>query len=114
MPPPISRRWPAGPAGAAATAGVVRRGARRGVAPAAAATGLAAGTPIVVGGADHVFAAYGAGLAEPGDWLIKLGSSGDILAVSDAPVLDERLYLDAIRAPGLLAAERLHGDQRIG
>ncbi len=69
-------------------------------APAAAATGLAAGTPIVVGGADHVFAAYAAGLAEPGDWLVKLGSSGDILAVSDAPVLDERLYLDVHPAPG--------------
>ncbi len=67
---------------------------------AAAETGLAPGTPIVVGGADHVSSAYAAGLAEPGDWLVKLGSSGDILAVSAEPVLDARLYLDAHPAPG--------------
>lgn len=62
---------------------------------AAAATGLSAGTPIVVGGADHVSSAYGAGLLEPGDWLVKLGGAGDILVVTSAPLLDERLYLDA-------------------
>jgi xylulokinase len=62
---------------------------------AAAQTGLRAGTPIAVGGADHVSSAYGAGLLTPGDWLLKLGGAGDILAVSGEPLLDARLYLDA-------------------
>lgn len=62
-------------------------------------TGLATGTPIVVGGADHVLSAYGAGLFEEGDCLIKLGGAGDILAVSDDRFLDERLYLDSHPAP---------------
>ena len=62
---------------------------------AAAETGLRAGTPIVTGGADHVLSAYAAGLASPGDWLVKLGGAGDILVVSDYPLVDERLYLDA-------------------
>lgn len=62
---------------------------------AAGETGLRAGTPIVVGGADHVFSAYGAGLVAPGDWLVKLGGAGDILVVSGVPLIDERLFLDA-------------------
>ncbi|HET9720331.1 MAG TPA: FGGY family carbohydrate kinase [Solirubrobacteraceae bacterium] len=62
---------------------------------AAEETGLHAGTPIVVGGADHVFSAYGAGLVAPGDWLVKLGGAGDILVVSGDPLVDERLFLDA-------------------
>ncbi len=61
---------------------------------AARATGLAPGTPIVVGGADHVLSAYGAGLVETGDCLVKLGGAGDILAVADTPLVDARLYLD--------------------
>jgi len=63
-------------------------------------TGLAAGTPLVVGGADHVLSAFGAGVANPGDCLIKLGGAGDILVVSDKIVVDERLYLDAHPVPG--------------
>lgn len=57
--------------------------------------GLLAGTPIIVGGADHVLSAYSAGLVDQGDWLVKLGGAGDILAVSDERFVDERLYLDA-------------------
>jgi xylulokinase len=68
---------------------------------AAGHTGLRAGTPIAVGGADHVLSAYGAGLAEQGDWLIKLGGAGDVLAVSEEPVVDPRLYLDAHPLSGL-------------
>lgn len=72
------------------------------VSPAAAAqTGLRAGTPIVTGGADHVLSAYAAGLAAPGDWLIKLGGAGDILAVTADVFTDERLYLDAHPCDGL-------------
>ncbi len=69
-------------------------------AAAAVATGLAAGTPIVVGGADHVLSAYGAGLVEPGECLIKLGGAGDIMTVSAEAVFDERLYLDHHPIPG--------------
>lgn len=67
---------------------------------AAAATGLPAGLPLVVGGADHVLSAYAAGVNAPGDWLVKLGGAGDVLAASDAPVVDARLYLDAHPVPG--------------
>lgn len=69
-------------------------------AAAAAATGLREGTPLVVGGADHVLSAYAAGVNAPGDWLVKLGGAGDVLAASDAPVVDARLYLDAHPVPG--------------
>jgi xylulokinase len=70
-------------------------------AAAAAATGLRAGTPIVTGGADHVLSAYAAGLARPGDWLVKLGGAGDILAVTGEVLVDPRLYLDAHPQEGL-------------
>jgi xylulokinase len=63
--------------------------------------GLRAGTPIVEGGADHVLAAWSSGLSEDGDWLVKLGGGGDILAVSEKPVIDRRLYLDAHVVDGL-------------
>jgi xylulokinase len=66
----------------------------------AAELGLPAGLPVYVGGADHVLSAYAAGLSQPGDWLVKLGGAGDILAVTDAPFLDARLYLDAHPTPG--------------
>ena len=69
-------------------------------AAAAQASGLRAGTTIVVGGADHVLSAYGAGLVKTGDALIKLGGAGDILAVSKKIFLDRRLYLDAHPIPG--------------
>lgn len=62
---------------------------------AAAATGLAPGTPLVVGGADHVLSAASAGLHVPGDVLVKLGGAGDVLVVADRPITDQRLYLDA-------------------
>jgi xylulokinase len=68
---------------------------------AAAECGLAPGTPLVVGGADHVLSAYAAGLSKPGDVLVKLGGAGDILIVTATPFTDERLYLDAHPVPGL-------------
>lgn len=36
--------------------------------------GLLPGTGLFVGGADHVLSAYGAGVSNTGDWLIKLGA----------------------------------------
>ena len=64
------------------------------------ATGLAAGTALIVGGADHVLSAFAAGVNAPGDALVKLGGAGDILVASDTRVVDERLYLDAHPVPG--------------
>jgi xylulokinase len=68
---------------------------------AAQETGMRAGTPIVSGLADHVSSAYGAGLMEPGEVLVKLGGAGDVLVTTVDPLVDERLYLDAHPAPGL-------------
>lgn len=71
------------------------------VSPASARnTGLAEGTPIVVGGADHVLSAYAAGLTRPGEWVLKLGGAADVLVVTDHPFLDPRLYLDRHPQPG--------------
>ncbi len=70
-------------------------------AAAARRTGIPAGTPLVVGGADHVLSAYSAGLGELGDWLVKLGGAGDILAISAEPVSDARFFLDEHPLPGL-------------
>ena len=81
---------------------------------AAAETGLRAGTPIVAGGADHVLSAYAAGLASPGDWLVKLGGAGDILVVSGHPLVDERLYLDAHPVAGLWLLRPAAGRQLSG
>ncbi len=63
--------------------------------------GLPADIPLVVGGADHVLSAYTAGLREPGDWLVKLGGAGDILAVSREAVTDARFFLDEHPVEGL-------------
>ena len=61
---------------------------------AAAETGLAVGTPVVAGSADHVASAFSAGVTEPGDLLVKLGGTGDILLCTEDPVVDRRLFLD--------------------
>jgi xylulokinase len=70
-------------------------------AEAAAATGLAAGTPVVAGCADHVASAFVAGIRAPGDLLIKFGGAGDILLATDQPRPDPRLFLDHHIVPGL-------------
>ncbi len=61
---------------------------------AARATGLAPGTPVVAGSADHVASTFSAGVVEKGDLLVKLGGAGDILFCSDRPIVDRRLFLD--------------------
>jgi xylulokinase len=68
---------------------------------AAAATGLAAGTPVVAGCADHVASAFVAGIRQEGDLLIKFGGAGDILLATDRPRPDPRLFLDYHIVPGL-------------
>ena len=57
-------------------------------AQAAAATGLAAGTPVVIGGGDGSCASVGAGVLEPGQAYLNIGSSAWISIASNAPVLD--------------------------
>lgn len=57
---------------------------------AAAATGLAAGTPVVVGGGDGSCAGVGAGVLEPGDAYLNIGSSAWISVASSAPAPDPR------------------------
>jgi xylulokinase len=68
---------------------------------AARTMGLTPGTPLVVGGADHVLSAYSAGVSRDGDWLVKLGGAGDILVASTQELVDERLYLDAHPIEGI-------------
>ena len=80
-------------AGRAEIAGSVSR-------EAALQTSLEAGTPIYVGGADHVLSAYAAGLSATGDWLVKLGGAGDILVVSDCRRSTGGCTWTPIRSPG--------------
>jgi xylulokinase len=61
---------------------------------AASATGLAAGTPVTAGAADHIASAFSAGLVNDGDLLVKLGGAGDIMLSMSELVVDERVFLD--------------------
>ncbi len=72
-------------------------------AEAAAQTGLAEGTPVMGGAADHIVSALGAGIVKPGDVLLKFGGAGDIVVASDRALPDHRLYLDYHLVPGLYA-----------
>ncbi|MGA8015001.1 MAG: FGGY-family carbohydrate kinase [Candidatus Dormiibacterota bacterium] len=83
----IPKSWVAPVHRPADIVGVVSRAA-------AAVTGLADGTPVVAGSADHVASALAAGVARPGDLLVKLGSAGDVLFCSDEARVDRRLFLD--------------------
>jgi xylulokinase len=67
----------------------------------AALTGLALGTPVVAGCADHVASAFVAGVTAPGDLLIKFGGAGDVLLATRSPSPDPRLFLDFHLVPGL-------------
>lgn len=59
------------------------------VTPAAAqATGLAAGTPVVIGGGDGACAGVGAGVIEPGEAYCYIGSSAWISVSSVQPIRD--------------------------
>lgn len=50
---------------------------------AAAATGLAAGTPVVAGGGDQAASAVGTGVIDPGSLALSLGTSGVVFAATD-------------------------------
>ena len=68
---------------------------------AAAETGLAAGTPVVAGCADHIASAFVAGASQDGDLVVKLGGAGDILLSCREPVTDPRMFIDLHIVPGL-------------
>src|SRR5207248_1670117 len=67
---------------------------------AAAETGLAPGTPVVAGCADHVASAFVAGASADGDLVLKFGGAGDILLSTHRPVTDPRLFIDYHIVPG--------------
>jgi len=53
--------------------------------PAAEATGLRAGTPVVAGGGDQAANAIGTGVIDPGSIALSLGTSGVVFAATDRP-----------------------------
>jgi xylulokinase len=55
------------------------------------ATGLAVGTPVVIGGGDGACAAVGSGVIEPGDAYCYIGSSSWISFASEAPLFDPQM-----------------------
>jgi xylulokinase len=57
-------------------------------AQAAAATGLRAGTPVVIGGGDGACATVGAGAVRPGDAYNYIGSSSWVALATAQPVID--------------------------
>lgn len=60
-------------------------------AAAAAATGLAQGTPVLVGGADYPVALLGSGVCRRGMASEVAGTSSIITVIADAPVLDREI-----------------------
>ena len=58
---------------------------------AATATGLAAGTPVVGGGADNACGAAGVGVVREGDAVASWGTSGTVLAPTNEPIVEPGL-----------------------
>lgn len=56
-------------------------------------TGLAVGTPVIIGGGDGACAAVGAGAVSPGDAYNYIGSTSWISAVTETPLLDDKMRL---------------------
>jgi xylulokinase len=63
-------------------------------------TGLAFGTPVVAGSADHIGSALAAGMSRHGDLLVKFGGGGDVLFCSDSLITHPRLFIDFHDIPG--------------
>jgi len=68
----------------------------------AAATGLAAGTPVVAGAGDQAAGATGMGIVRPGAVSATIGTSGVVFAATDRPALDTkgRLHTFCHAVPG--------------
>jgi xylulokinase len=56
----------------------------------AAATGLAAGTPVVAGAGDQAAGAAGMGIVRPGAVSATIGTSGVVFAATDRPAMDTK------------------------
>ncbi len=69
-------------------------------AEAAAATGLAVGTPVTCGTIDAAAEAVSVGVAAPGDMMMMYGSTIFIIALTGAPVRDPRLWYAPWLWPG--------------
>jgi xylulokinase len=69
---------------------------------AAAATGLAPGTPVVAGGGDQAANAVGVGAVAPGVVALSLGTSGVVFAATDGPSIepDGRVHAFCHAVPG--------------
>src|SRR2546430_15449457 len=74
----------------------------------AAATGLRSGTPVVAGAGDQAAGAVGIGVVSPGTVSAPIGTSGGVLAATDAPALDPggRLHTFCHAVPGRWMALR--------
>jgi xylulokinase len=59
---------------------------------AAAATGLAEGTPVIVGTVDAAAEAVSVGVREPGEMMLMYGSTIFVIQVTERPVRDPRLW----------------------
>ncbi len=71
-------------------------------AEAAAATGLAAGTPVMAGGGDQAAQAVGVGVVQPGIVALTLGTSGVVFASASQPLIEPegRLHAFCHAVPG--------------
>ncbi|NYF79978.1 xylulokinase [Granulicella arctica] len=69
----------------------------------AAATGLAAGTPVAAGAGDQGAGAVGMGILKPGTVSATIGTSGVVFAATDSPTMDRlgRMHTFCHAAPGL-------------
>lgn len=70
---------------------------------AAAATGLASGTPVIAGTADAGSEAFSVGVVDPGDMLLMYGSSIFIIHVVEKFTVDKRLWAGPYLFPGTYA-----------
>lgn len=69
-------------------------------AEAAAATGLAVGTPVAVGAVDALAEAISVGVVAPGDLMVMYGSTTFFVLVQDLPTPDPRVWTVAGAWPG--------------
>ncbi|MDP9379562.1 MAG: xylulokinase [Chloroflexota bacterium] len=76
----------------------------------ASLTGLAEGTPVVGGGADNACGAVGTGVVRGGLVAVSIGTSGTVLAHSDAPKIDPlgRVHTFNHAVPGALYLMGVH------
>ncbi|CAA9543750.1 MAG: Carbohydrate kinase, FGGY family [uncultured Thermomicrobiales bacterium] len=69
-------------------------------AEAAAATGLAPGTPVTAGTVDAAAEAVSVGVVEPGDLMVMYGTTLFFILVTDRPIPDPRLWATGFCLPG--------------